>query len=179
MHLVSLRRLAAQLVAERHQRWMQAQLQHGVDAPSGFLLELLQAVEVPRVDDQRLLAEHVRADPQRNAHVGVVQVVGRADAQEVNALLFGPTLQLLEVPVEALELGEEADIERIAVEDADRIVRIDGGDQPVPGVVDRLEVARRDEPGDAGHCKVFCAHNLGWTAACSTAAICGAVTRSE
>ncbi len=40
--------------------------------------------------------------------------------------------QLLDVAVEALELGEEIRFGEISVEDADRIRRIEGGDQPFP-----------------------------------------------
>ena len=58
---------------------------------------------------------------------------------------LGAAPQLLEMAVEALDLGEEADVERILVEHADGIVRVDGGDQPVAGVVDRLQMPRRDE----------------------------------
>ncbi len=53
------------------------------------------------------------------------------------------------MPVEPFDLGEEPHVERIAVEDADRVVRIDRGDEPVAGVPDRLEVPRRDIPGGA------------------------------
>ena len=52
--------------------------------------------------------------------------------------------------IEALDLGEEPHVERVAIEDADGVVRIDRRDQAVAGVVDRLQVPRRDEAGDAG-----------------------------
>ena len=51
-----------QALLERDHRRMQPQLQHGVDAPPGFALDLLERVEVPRVDDQRLLADRVGAE---------------------------------------------------------------------------------------------------------------------
>ena len=41
------------------------------------------------------------------------------------------------------------------VEDADRVVRVDGRHQPIPGVVDGLEMPRRDEAGDAGQRKIL------------------------
>ena len=56
--------------------------------------------------------------------------------------------------VEPLVFGEEADVEREPIEDADGVVRIDRGDQAVAGVEDRLQVARRDVAGDAGHREV-------------------------
>ena len=87
--------------------------------------------------------------------MGVVQVVGRADAQVVHALRLRPAPQLLEVTVEALELGEEPDVEAEPVEHADGVVRVGGGNQAVAGVLDGLEVAGRDVAGHAGHRKVF------------------------
>ena len=114
------------------------------------MLELLERVEVPRVDDDRLLADRVGADAKREPDVRVVEVVRRADAHVVHALGFRAAPQLLEVPIEALDLGEEPDVERIAIEHADRIVRIGGGHEPVAGVLDRLQMPRRDEAGDAG-----------------------------
>ena len=158
---------------------MQSQLEHGVDAASGFLLELLQAIEVPRIDHQRLLAERVGADAQRHAHVRIVQVVRRAHAQEMHALGLGAALELFEMAIEPLEFGEEPDIECVAIEHADRVVRIDRGDEAVAGVVNGLEVARGHEAGDAGHGEVFWTHDWECAAARSTAASCGAVTRSE
>ena len=113
---------------------MHAQLQHGVDPAAGFLLQLLQRIEVPRVDDQRLLADRIGADAQRQPDVGIVQVVRRADAEVVHARRLRAAAQLLEVPIEPLELGEEPDVERVAIEDADRVVRIDRGDEAVAGV---------------------------------------------
>src|SRR5689334_21616655 len=98
---------------------MQTQLQDGGDAASGLALELLQRVEVPGVDDDRLLADRVGADAQRHADVRIVEIVRRADAQIVNAMFLRPAPQLFEMAIEALDLGEEADVERIAIKDAD------------------------------------------------------------
>ena len=56
----------------------------------GLLFQLLQAVEVPGVDDERLLADRVGADAQRQPHVRVVQIVRRADRHVVDALRSGP-----------------------------------------------------------------------------------------
>ena len=135
---------------------MQPQLQHGIDAAAGFLLELLQAVEVPRIDHQRLLAEGVGADAQRQPHVRIVQVVWRADAEIVDALGFGAALEFFEMPIEALELGEESDVEGVAIEHADRVMRIDGRHQAVAGVVDRFQVPRGDETRRRRSSRSFC-----------------------
>ena len=149
---------------------MQPQLQDGPDATAGFPLELLQPVEVPRVDHERLLTDGVGAHAQGEPHVGIVEVIRRTDAEEVDAIGFGAALELLDVPVEALELREEADIEAIAIENADGIVRIHRGDEPVPRIVNGLQVPRGDEPGDAGHGEIFHAHLFDCSAAFSTPA---------
>ena len=57
--------------------------------------------------------------------------------------------------VEALDLGEEPHVERKAVEDADRVMRIGRGDEAIAGVLDRLQVTRRDVAGDAGDGEVL------------------------
>jgi hypothetical protein len=53
------RRIALELRLQLPEHRQQAQLQHGVDAASELLLELRERVEVPRVDRERLLADHV------------------------------------------------------------------------------------------------------------------------
>ena len=73
--------------------------------------------------------------------MGVVQVIGRTDAHVVDALVLGPAPELFQVAIEALVLGEEADVEREAIEDADGVVRIGRRDE-------RCRVANRAQvPG--------------------------------
>ena len=87
--------------------------------------------------------------------------------------------------VEPLDLGEEPDVEGVAIENADRVVRIDRGDEPVAGGLDRLEMTRRDEASDAGHGEIL--HRPSGDrgsareaiASSRTAATFGAHTRSE
>lgn len=64
-----------QTLAEREHGWMVAQLKDGVDSATTFLLKRLELVEVPRVDDERLLADCRGAQTERKPNVGVVQVV--------------------------------------------------------------------------------------------------------
>ena len=59
------------------------------------------------------------------------------------------------MPIEALELGEEPDVEGVPIEDADGVVRISGGDETVAGIGDRVQVTWRDEAGDTGDREVF------------------------
>src|SRR4029077_12565680 len=62
--------------------------------------------------------------------------------------------QLLEMAIESLDLGEEAHVERVSVQHADRVVRIDRGHEVVPGVPNRLQMARRDVASRAGEREV-------------------------
>src|SRR6185312_8982838 len=102
-------------VAEGEYRRVHAQLQDGVDAMAALALELLERVEVPRIEHERLLADGVGADAQREADVRVVQMVRRADAHVVDASALDAAAQLLDVTIETLELGEEGGVGPIAV----------------------------------------------------------------
>jgi hypothetical protein len=84
---------------------VEAQLQDVVDLAAGFFFDLFQGVDVPGVEYDRFFADHVGAYAQAEADVGVVQVVGRADAQVVQLGSF--TSELFDVAVEALEFDEE------------------------------------------------------------------------
>jgi len=119
---------------------VQAQLQDVVSLAARLLGDLLQGVHVPGGQHQGLLADDVGTVAEAEADVGVVQVVGRADAQVVDAL--AAALDLLEVAVEALELHEEVGLGKVAVQYAHRIVGVQGGQQQVAGVPDGLQVAR-------------------------------------
>ena len=95
------------------------------------------------------------SDAQGHTDVRIVQVVGLQMLKIVDAVLFGAAAQFLEVSIEALDLGEEADVETIPIQDAHRVVRIGGGDQPVAGRADSFQVPWRDESCDAGDGEVF------------------------
>ena len=74
----------------------------------------------------------------------------------MDALLLGEPAALLEEAVEALDLGEERGVGEVAIDDADRVVRIDRRDQRVAGLRDRLHVARRDEACRTDEREVVC-----------------------
>jgi len=66
------------------------------------------------------------------------------------------------VAVKALELGERVDVGEPAVEDANRVAAVAGGDEGVAGVADGLQVARGDIAGGADEGKVFHEDLRGW-----------------
>jgi len=78
--------------------------------------------------------------------VGVVKIVGRADAHVVNPLLLGSAAELVEVAIEALDLGEEPDVKCILVEQARRIVRVCGRDEPMAGVANGPQMRGATNP---------------------------------
>src|SRR3546814_3467694 len=92
---------------------MKAQWQDGVDPAPGAGLDLGEAVDVPRIEHQRLLADRVAVRAQSKAHMGVVQVVGRADADIVDALTAAT--QLIDMAVAALEFGDAVGLGKMAV----------------------------------------------------------------
>src|SRR5688572_7699584 len=147
-------RAAGDRVAECDHRRVQPQLEDGIDPHPALTFELLQRIEIPRVDHNRLLANRVRARAQRQADVRVVQVVRRADADVVHALLFRGPPQLLAMAIETLDLGEEPYAERITIEQPDGVGRIRRGDPTMPGVANGIQVPRRHESGAARYRKV-------------------------
>ena len=80
-------RLGIQGLLETTHVVVQAKLQHVVDAAARLRLDLGELVQVPRADDERLLADGVSPQPQREAAVRVVQIVGRADRDELDGLV--------------------------------------------------------------------------------------------
>lgn len=119
---------------------VEAQLQDGIDLFARFLFNFLQGIQVPGVEHQRLFADGVAAVAQRHTDMGIVQVVGAADAYIIDAALPVPA-QLVEVAVEALGFRKKFCIRKIAVHNADSIVRIERTHQVVPGFLDGFHVA--------------------------------------
>lgn len=64
------------LLLQRHHRGMQAQLLDRENPVSGGLLGLLQTVEAPRIEHQRLFTDGVRIRAQGEATMGIVQIIG-------------------------------------------------------------------------------------------------------
>jgi hypothetical protein len=56
-------------LAELDQAGVDAQLQDGFDAVVRLCFDLFEGIQVPRIDDQRLFADHIRADAQGKAAV--------------------------------------------------------------------------------------------------------------
>jgi hypothetical protein len=67
----------------------------------------------------------------------------------MDALLIAQPAQLLGMAVEALEFGEKADVVGKPIENADGVGGIEGGDETIAGIPDRLHVPRRDVTGSA------------------------------
>src|SRR3954470_19741748 len=105
---------------------MEAELVDGKHAAAGFLLDLPERVEIPRVQNRRFFADGVRLIPQREADVRVVEIVRRTNADVFD--LIAPPTQLVHVPVESFELSEKISVRKIAVDNTDAVIRVERGD---------------------------------------------------
>lgn len=94
-------------VPQGDDRRVHTQLQDGVDLVAGVSLYFLEAVNVPRIQHQRFLANHIATGAQAEAHVRVMQVIGCADRDVVDYVLVVDAAPLVDMPVEALELGKK------------------------------------------------------------------------
>ncbi len=125
-------------------------LQDRPNATAGTLLVRFELVEVTRLDDERLLADDVAPVIEAHPAVRVVQIVRTADRQVVDAAVA--VLQLAQLAVEPFRLGVVLGrAEAVAIEHANRAVRVEDGDQVTVERLDGLEVARRNVARHAGH----------------------------
>ena len=133
---------------------MQPELQHAVDLLARLLLDLLKRMQVPRVENEWLFTDGVGTNPECKSSVGVVQVVGRADAHVLDCRGVALATELFDVTIEAFDFGEEPSLRCVAVDDANGVVEVDSGDETIASVFDRPHVARGDKTGGADQCKV-------------------------
>jgi hypothetical protein len=91
------------------------ELEDREDTAAGLRLQLLEGIEIPRVDDDRLLAERTRTIPEGDADVGIVQVVRAAYAHSVDPALFRTPAKLVEMAIEPLDLTEVPDLVAVTV----------------------------------------------------------------
>src|SRR5690554_84197 len=138
---------------------MHTQLQDGVHLPACVLFDIDQAVDVPGVQYQRLFTDGIGACTEREAHVAVVQVVGRANRNVIHSVTVIGAAQLIDMPVEALKFREKVRFREMAVDNAHGIVFVHGGNQVVTSVFDRFHVARCDVTGSTDQCELF-AHRV-------------------
>lgn len=147
--------LSIDLLLEGLDGRMEPELEDGMDPPARFPLDLPEGVDVPGVEDDRLLADGVGADAEGEPDVGVVEIVGRGDADVIDGLVVPAPAELLDVPVEALELGEEVGFREAAVEDSHGVRGIQGRDQAVPRILDSPHVPGGDIASGADQSEVL------------------------
>jgi len=123
---------------------MDAQLQDRIDMAPGSQFQFFKRLAVPGVKDERLFAYGVGPDAKGKTHVRVVEIVGRADRNVMDALILVFAPQLFHMAVEALEFAKIAHVIGKTVEYAHRIVGIACRDKGVSGVLDCLQVPRGD-----------------------------------
>jgi hypothetical protein len=134
-------------IAQRDDRRMQPKLQDGGYPATGVTLDLRQAVDVARIKGQRLFADGVGAGAHRITAMGVVKVVRRTDRGVID--FFAAAAKLVNVTIELLESDEKLRIGKMAVQDADGVVWIIGGNEISAGFRDRPHVPGRNVTGGA------------------------------
>jgi hypothetical protein len=132
-----------QLLQFLHGR-MQPQLKDCEDAPLVFLFKLLELIQVPWIDHQGFFANRVSAHAERKSHVGVVQVVRRANRDVIDRRCVGISPLLLQESIETFDFREEPRLGEVAVQETDGIVRINSGYEHIPGIVNGFQVLRRN-----------------------------------
>jgi len=130
------------LLPQSHDGRMDPELEDVVDPLPRFPFQFGEGIQVPGVEDERFFANRIGTDAKCKSHVGIVKIVGRADADIVNALVASLPAQLFSMPVESLKLSEEGYVEEIAVHDADGIGFVQCGNELVFGIAYCLHVAR-------------------------------------
>jgi hypothetical protein len=148
------RRFLAQLLPQCQYRGMDAQAARRSRYAAGFGFEFGEGVEIPGVENDGLLADGVGADTQCQPYMRVMQMIGRTDAEIIDAMPFRSAPQLLKMPVETLEFLEKTHIGKIPVQYAHGIMRITGSQQGVTRILDGPEMPRRYVAGNAGQCEV-------------------------
>src|SRR5262245_36928251 len=107
---------AGYLVAQGDNCWMQPKLQDSVHLAARFVLGLHETVDIPGIEHQWLFADRLGAVAEREAHMRVVQIVWRANADQID--LPALTAASVNVAIEALELHEKPCVREVAVKDS-------------------------------------------------------------
>jgi hypothetical protein len=94
---------------------VKAELEHREYSPAGLLLEFLQSVEIPWVENGGFFADSVGIEAEGHPNMRVVKIVRRADAEPMHSRILTLAPKLFQMPVETLRFREKARLLRIAV----------------------------------------------------------------
>ena len=134
-------RALVHFLLERADLVVQTELENRISLVSRLFLQLHEVVDVIGVEHQRLLADHVAAQPQPVTDKRVVGVVRRTDGEPVERVV-GPHLLGTET-VELLIFRVERTIRERTVEPSHGVKLVVRYQQVVAGVGDRFNVPRR------------------------------------
>ena len=112
---------------------------------TSVLLYVRKPVDVPRIEHQRLFADGLGAGSQREANMRIMQIIRRTDTDIVHVLTLSAAE--VDVAVKSFEFGKEARLGKIAVDNTDRVGRINCSAQIATAVPDRAQMTRRNEAG--------------------------------
>ena len=138
---VFLRRIP-EFVTQRNNRRVQPQLQNRINPLAHIAFNLGQPVNIPRIEHQRLLANHIRARSQSKAAMRVMQIIRRRNRHIIKPLTA--SAQFVDMAVKALELGEKMRVGKVTVENTNRVIRIVSDHQVASRIPDSLHMPRRN-----------------------------------
>jgi hypothetical protein len=115
VHLVSPASFLLQARAEFNQLRMYSKLQDIEYSSIIFALKVTENIQVPGIQNQRLLTNGVGPDTEGKPDMRIVKMVRRAHANEVDLVARWTPPQLLKMPVESLEFRKESSLREILI----------------------------------------------------------------
>ena len=101
--------------------------------PACFFFYLQQCINIPGIQYHRLFTNHIRPNAQAKTNMGIMQVIGAAHRYIINRC--SASAQLFAMPVKAFKFGKKMRPRKILVQHSHRIMRIQGRQQVIPGIL--------------------------------------------
>lgn len=132
---------------------MEPQLENIPDPVAGFWFQFLKGRCIPGIEDQWFFTNHLCAIPESEAHVGVVEVIGRTNDDIIN--LFTGAFLFFQMAVKPFKFGKKGCIGKITIQHSNSVIGIKRGNEVVAGFFNRFQVSWCDVPCSADEGEVF------------------------
>ena len=137
---------------------MKPQLQDRIYFPTGFTLQDSEFIQIGGIEHQWLFTNRIGVGAQRKTHMGIVKVVRRTDGHVINTRTA--PAKRIDVAVKLLEFRKEFRIGKMAVDDTDRIIGIEGCQKSTIAILDRPHVTRGNVAGGSDQSKSSGTHQI-------------------
>jgi hypothetical protein len=134
---------------------MHPKLEDGIYPFPKLLFKLSKRIEVRSVENEGFFTDGVRANPERKANMGIVEIIGRGDTDIVDLAVTVHPAEFLDMAVKSFKLSKKICIREIVINNPDRVIFINGCDKEISGFFDRLHMARRYKSTRSNKSKVF------------------------